>query len=291
MTIESITDFNWRLMLSLVTASIPGALILIPFISKLINTYEPPSGRKIPPRPVLRLLVVMQTLVLVAIAAAIGTALAPRVGLRAPAFEALADGRSALDALLPQIGPALLLGIIGGALFVLAYYRIFRPRLSSEEIRITEGFRMNMGLAGRVLYGGVVEEILMRWGLMSLFVWLGAALFGSSSAGVVWLAIVISGVLFALRHLPGLIVQGLKVTGPVLAANIALNLGAALIFGWLFWQAGLEAAMLAHATFHVIWYPLEVRYNRGSETPSHKVTKTQSPEGDRRKLGVLVPWW
>jgi len=253
-------------MLTLVIASVPGSLTTLPLVSRMVASYLPPPGKKVPPAPVINLLAVIQTLVIVTIASAIGTALAHRAGLHAPAFEALADGRSALDALLPQIGPALLLGIIGGALFVLAYYRIFRPRLSSEEIRITEGFRMNMGLAGRVLYGGIVEEILMRWGLMSLFVWLGAAIFGSPGPGVVWLAIVITGILFALGHLPAVVAQGLKVTGAVLATNITLNLGASLIFSWLFWRVGLEAAMLAHATFHVIWYPLEVQYNRGSVT-------------------------
>lgn len=190
-------DFSWKLLIVLVIASIPGALTLLPFVSKLVKTHEPPSGRKIPPMPVLQLLTVAQTLVIVAIASAIGTALAPRVGLHTPAFEALAGGRSALDALLPQISPALLLGISGGALFVLAYYRIFRPRLSSEEIRITEGFRMNMGLAGRVLYGGIVEEILMRWGLMSLFVWLGAAIFGSP--GPAWCGWQLRSLAYSLR--------------------------------------------------------------------------------------------
>jgi hypothetical protein len=58
-----------------------------------------------------------------------------------------------------------------------------------------------------------------------------------------------------------LIAQGLRITRAVLATNLFLNLWASSISGRLLWQYGLEAAMLAHAIFHVIWYPFEVRHN------------------------------
>jgi membrane protease YdiL (CAAX protease family) len=244
-----------------VIASVPGALTTLPLVSALMCSYTPPPGKSAPPAALVRVLGVIQPLVLVAIAASIGIALAPRVGLRAPAFEALVAGQSAWNALLPQIGPALALGAIGGIVFVLAYYRVFRPRLSPEAIRITEGTRLAVGLPGRILYGGIVEEILARWGLMSLLAWLFASLAGSANAGAMWLAIVITGILFALGHFPAVVAQGLKVTGAVLATNLTLNLGASLIFGWLFWQIGLEAAMIAHAVFHLVWYPLEIKFH------------------------------
>jgi hypothetical protein len=40
---------------------------------------------------------------------------------------------------------------------------------------------------------------------------------------------------------------------------IGLNLWASLIFGWLFWQVGLEAAMMAHMLFHLVWWPFDLR--------------------------------
>jgi hypothetical protein len=41
---------------------------------------------------------------------------------------------------------------------------------------------------------------------------------------------------------------------------ISLNLWASLIFGWLFWQYGLLAAMLAHMLFHLVWWPFDLKY-------------------------------
>lgn len=49
-----------------------------------------------------------QSLVLVTIAAAVGTALAYRVDLQAPFFEALVSGGPLLSALRPQIVPTLI---------------------------------------------------------------------------------------------------------------------------------------------------------------------------------------
>ena len=38
---------------------------------------------------------------------------------------------------------------------------------------------------------------------------------------------------------------------------ISLNMVVGLAFGWLFWQHGLLAAIVAHALLHAAWYPLE----------------------------------
>ena len=57
-----------------------------------------------------------------------------------------------------------------------------------------------IGICGRVMFGGIAEEVITRWGLMSLLVWLGALWLGNQDAGVVWAAIVISGLLFGLGH-------------------------------------------------------------------------------------------
>ncbi len=68
-----------------------------------------------------------------------------------------------------------------------------------------------------------------------------------------WAAIVISGLLFGLGHLPGYLVGGCKGTPLFIGAMLSLNLWASLIFGWPFWRFGLLAAMMAHALFHLVW--------------------------------------
>ena len=44
------------------------------------------------------------------------------------------------------------------------------------------------------------------------------------------------------------------------AAMLGLNLWASLIFGWLYWQYGLLAAMLGHMLFHLVWWPFDLRF-------------------------------
>ena len=259
--------FNWALFLCLVGVCIPGALVTIP---QALSTIEKtilsrlPADKKIPSKPVLIVLSVAQSLILVAIAAAVGTALAYRVDLQAPFFEALISGGPLLSALRPQIVPTLTGGVGGAIIFIAAYYLIFRPRLDAQTVKSMEKLRMGLGIWSRLLYGGIFEEVLTRWGLLSLFVWLGALLAGSPTAVVVWIAIVISGVLFGLGHFPSYLAAGCKKTPVFFGLMISLNLWGSLIFGWLFWQCGLVAAMLAHMLFHIVWLPFDLYFYKRS---------------------------
>ena len=74
---------------------------------------------------------------------------------------------------------------------------------------------------------------------------------------VVWFAIVVSGVLFGLVHAPSYLAAGCRKSPMFFTAVISLNLGASLIFGWLYWQVGLEAAMIGHMLFHLVWWPFD----------------------------------
>jgi len=69
-------------------------------------------------------------------------------------------------------------------------------------------------------------------------------------SAVVWAAIVIAAVLFGLGHLPAL-AQSVSLTPALIARTVLLNAIAGLLFGWLYWRRSLEAAMVAHASFHV----------------------------------------
>ena len=48
------------------------------------------------------------------------------------------------------------------------------------------------------------------------------------------------------------------------ATMIALNLWGSILFGWLFWQYGLLAAMVAHALFHLVWLPFDLRFSQSA---------------------------
>ena len=121
--------FNWPLFFLLVLICLPGLIAAIPNSMKLIEgaaKTQTGRGQKQPPRRVLLFASFIQSLLLVVLAAAVGTALAPRTGLGAPFFESIVTpGASAWSALQPQLLPAIGLGVAGAAVFVVIYFLFF----------------------------------------------------------------------------------------------------------------------------------------------------------------------
>ena len=89
---------------------------------------------------------------------------------------------------------------------------------------------------------------------MSALVFVGWSVTGRRSdgpgSGITWAAIAISAMLFGLGHLPAL-AQSVELTPALVARTVLLNAIAGVIFGWLYWRRSLEAAMVAHAAFHL----------------------------------------
>jgi hypothetical protein len=263
--------FEWKLFLVLVLVCVPGVLVVVPGAlssAEATARKQLPEGKELPRREVMLATGFVPPFLFIGIAAAVGTALAARVGLGAPFFEALISGDPVWPALQPQLLPALGLSVAGTLILLAAYYGFFRRRLDPETAHKIDELRNKLGIWGRVLYGGVAEEVLMRWGLMTVLVWLGTLLVGQPSAGVMWAVILLSGVLFGLGHAPSYVAAGARPTPIFFAAIVLLNLWAGTIFGWLYWHYGLAAAMIGHALFHLVWWPVDVRVYRGTPQPT-----------------------
>ena len=190
-----------------------------------------------------------QGALILAVAVWAGVRLAPSVGLRAPAFEALVTGRPVGLALRPQLPSGLVAGVLGGILLFAAFR--YAPGAVAE---LQE--RFTIPIVARVLYGGVTEELLLRWGLMTALVWLAWRFVqrrhGPVRAGLVRLAIAVSALMFAAGHLPAASVLLGTMNVPVVAFVIGLNTALGLLFGYLYWRYGLESAMIAHAMAHLV---------------------------------------
>jgi len=201
----------------------------------------------------LKLLSLIQPTVLLAIAVWVGVALAHKVGLSAPAAEAVARGTSLKSAVQPQVLPGIVGGLAGGILLG-AIQVGAKFMLPPEFVTKAEALASNTSLATRILYGGITEELLLRWGMMSLLVWLGWRVFskghGKPATPYFVAAIALSALLFGLGHLPLAFVLGTSVTASVIAYVVVANSIFGLIAGYLYWQKGLEAAMLAHMLVH-----------------------------------------
>ena len=238
-------------------AGMAGVLsVLLIDLSAVLANIPATAGLEMPFHPLLiKLLSVVQTAALLSLALFIGVRLAPLVGLSAPAAEALARGNSFISALKPQVLPGLIAGFIAGVV-ILSSYLLFRPILPPVFVTRAERLNSSMPLLTRLLYGGITEELLLRWGLLTLLVWAAWRIFqrgrGTPRAIYFVSAIVISSVVFGIGHLP--LVKALEVdfTLPVVAFIVLANSLFGLIAGYLYWQKGLEAAIIAHMSTHVV---------------------------------------
>jgi membrane protease YdiL (CAAX protease family) len=192
-----------------------------------------------------------QSGLLMALAVWAGVRLAPTVGLDAPAFRAAVTGRSIRQAIRPQLIPGMIAGLLGGAL-LFAVWRYPPAALADIQTKFAPP------LFVRILYGGITEELLLRWGLMTTLVWLAWRFLQGRSGAVrpvlVWLAILVSALVFGVGHLPLAAVLVGTLDGHIVSFVIGANTAFGLLFGFLYWRYGLESAMIAHAVTHLVGY-------------------------------------
>jgi membrane protease YdiL (CAAX protease family) len=246
----------WKKFVPLFAAGAAGVAALIPSIVPVIERQleQLPSAPPIP-LPAIVALSLVQPLLLVAGAVAIGAALAPRLGLRSHIVEKVVSGQPLLPAIRPELAIAAALGVVGFGL-VLALDLLFRPLLGAAAATLSSQQQHTSvwGVLGALLYGGMTEELLLRWGLMTSLIWIGWRLLqrgaGLPRPATVWSAILLAAVLFGLGHLPATALL-VPLTLPVVVRAVVLNGVVGVIFGWLYWRRSLEAGMIAHATFHV----------------------------------------
>lgn len=110
-------------------------------------------------------------------------------------------------------------------------------------------------IVGSVIYGGVIEEVMLRLFWLSLVAFLLHLIFakgqGTPSRAILVSANVIAALLFAIGHLPATAVL-LGITPMIVFRCILLNGGIGLLFGWLYYRFGLRYSMIAHAGCHVV---------------------------------------
>lgn len=238
----------WSATLGLFAAGLVGVLLLAVVAGREILDRLPIKN------PFLRRLVlVIQPAILLLLLAAAGAGTADWAGTSSIIAEASAGYFVSSDA----YSGFILAGAIG-LVFGAGTFLIDSQTRSwwSPDGRGPDGVRdwkPSLLLLG-VTYGGVTEEVMMRWGIMNLIIWALASVSGASqgapSSGVVWIAIIGSALIFAAGHLPAARASGYS-SSRFTQRTLALNFVAGLLFGILFWRWNLETAMVAHAAFHV----------------------------------------
>ncbi|MCO8244343.1 CPBP family intramembrane glutamic endopeptidase [Haladaptatus sp. AB643] len=208
--------------------------------------------------PALFLLIVTQPLLLLALSCLVGTALAPRTRLKSHVLYRIV-GRTQPPVLFGEELPAAIGVGVGVAVIAIALDGLFTvlvPGLSPLVVRPMGDptvFSVLETVSNRFLYGGITEELFLRYGFMTLVVWGCWKLAGGKrpSSRVMWTAIGISALVFGLGHLLAMV--AFSSVAPALLVQIVLtNAVIGVGLGWLYWGESLESAMVGHISFGVV---------------------------------------
>ena len=246
-----------RLFLILFFLGLTGVLSILLIDLSALAALIPHTTGDIPTiTPALKLLSLIQPSLLLAVAVVIGVALARRVGLSAPAAEALARGGNVFTSLRSQLAPGVVGGLTGGLCIVLISL-LTKPFLPVNAITRIGEFSRLLPIPTRLLYGGVTEELLLRWGFMTLIVWASWRVLQKGEnvptrAHFVG-AILLSSLVFGAGHLPvAYVLLPDSFSSALILFVIFANSAFGVIAGYLYWRRGLESAMIAHIVCHLV---------------------------------------
>lgn len=150
----------------------------------------------------------------------------------------------------------LAVSVAGGILFSLDHW-VFGSIIDGIQSANEAGLTLS-GVIASVLYGGVIEETMLRLFFMSLIAFvIWKIFFGKYDREnipkkVFVIANITAALLFAAGHIPATLVTFGKLTPVILFRCFLLNGGFGLIFGRLYRKYGICHAMLSHALFHVV---------------------------------------
>ncbi len=239
--------WNWRIFWTLEVAGVLAVVALLPYAL----TLQGPILKQYPlpiPLAVLVLLQILQNAILIGCFVALGMWLAPKVGLGTPLLVEWTTGEPAARGVLRTLPFSALWGVMIAVLVIFLDAKIFAPHLphpaplEAANPAAWKGFLASF-------YGGIDEEIFLRFGIMTLLVLALGKIFRTAESrptGVAfWLANIIAAVLFGLGHLPATAIL-MPLTKLVVLRALLLNGIPGFVFGVLYWKRGLESAMVSH---------------------------------------------
>lgn len=195
----------------------------------------------------IRLLILVNPTILLLLAIIAGINLYKKTGLSIPVIDKISGNVPEPLKIADLLKYGVFGGLLAGVLLSMLIWILY-PMFPPEFIKLSE--ETSPSPAARFLYGGLTEEIIMRFGLMTLLVWVIAKIFRNLNSKVYWIAIILSALVFAFGHFPSLMHIG---PSSIVVLYILLgNTIGGIVYGWLYWKKGLESAMVAHICTHVV---------------------------------------
>ena len=110
-------------------------------------------------------------------------------------------------------------------------------------------------IIGAILYGGVIEEVMLRLFWMTLIAFILWKLFARKAEkptlAILVASNIVAALLFAAGHLPATFIM-IGNSPLIIFRCFLLNGGFGLLFGYLYRKHGLRYSMLAHAGCHIV---------------------------------------
>lgn len=149
---------------------------------------------------------------------------------------------------------SVIVSIVGGATLILSDLLFFGKYseviMSSYSVKPTISY-----LIAAVIYGGVIEEVMLRLFWMTLVALVLWKVFDRKnerpSTAILITANIIAALLFAAGHLPATATV-LGLSPMIVFRCFLLNGGLGLLFGWLYRKYGLRYSMIAHGGCHIV---------------------------------------
>ncbi|MCL2602119.1 MAG: CPBP family glutamic-type intramembrane protease [Treponema sp.] len=237
---------NWKLFFILLVACVGSSMLIIPYSLALTSS-------EIKITVFILLAQVLQSSVMFALVVFLGLLLSKKIGMGAPLLQNILEGKNQSKEFKSIVVPSIALGILAGALILLFNFPFTKliPELQNMELPVIPAWKGFLAS----FYGGIAEEVLLRLFLVSLLAWITFKIKkdknGNATVFGIWLSIIVAAIIFGIGHLPAT-AKIFNLTGLVVARAIVLNGIGGIIFGWLYWKKGLEAAMLSHFSTDIV---------------------------------------
>jgi hypothetical protein len=236
-------DSDWRLFAPLLLVALIASLAVVPYLLEIMAA----SGSVVT-WWTLAPSVMAERLVLSAIAIWIGLKLGPGLGLGAPVVSNWVAGQAQLRRHRRLLLPSLICGVCVAVAIGIGSPWLEKSLMPAwpESARQAEDAAAQMAAWKTILASlsaGVVEELLFRFGVMTLFVWIIAKLSGRRppSAIVFWTGNFLAALLFGLIHLTNVAELGIAITSStVLYVTLANGIGG-ITFGSVVAEFGAGA--------------------------------------------------
>lgn len=183
----------------------------------------------------------------------VGLWLSKKAQLGAPVIESIfsKEKREKLTFSLKNVSSSIALSAILAIviLFIHKLLRYFYPVTSIIE-RPAKIYYATVSFSA-----GITEEIIFRFGLMSLIITI--ILFFKQNKEItntmVWVSIIITAICFGLMHLP-LSKNFSNLTIVTVSATMIGNLITGSFFGWVYWKRGLLVAIIGHIVWDLVFH-------------------------------------